>query len=120
MFMELKRGLALGAKHGVKALSMYTDASVDTPEIDESAGIESGVGIVVTIAAVIIAIYITTIVVGSMSKTSTGMALPAAWNTTVSALDTSAQSSFALMNILPIAIVGVGILTIIIGAFMYR
>jgi hypothetical protein len=119
MFMELKRGLALGAKYGVKGLGMYHDASVETPAVDESA-VEGPVGIVVTIAAVVIALYITAIVVGSMSKTTSGLSLTSAWNTTISSLDTQAQSSFALSGILPIAIVGVGILTIIIGAFAMR
>jgi hypothetical protein len=119
MFMELKRAAALGAKYGIAGVRMYTDASVETPEIDESA-MEGAVGIVVTLAAVIIALYITAIVVGSMSKTSTGLALPATWNTTVTALDSNATSSFSLAGILPIAIIGVGILVIIISAFAMR
>jgi hypothetical protein len=119
MFVELKRAAALGAKYGLRAIPMYTDASVETPEIDES-GMEGAVGIVVTLAAVIIALYITAIVVGSMSKTTTGLALPAAWNTTITALDTNATSSFSLAGILPIAIIGVGILVIIISAFAMR
>jgi hypothetical protein len=119
MFMELKRAAALGAKYGLKGVRMYTDASVETPAVDESA-MEGAVGIVVTLAAVIIALYITAIVVGSMSKTTTGLALPAAWNTTITALDTNATSSFSLAGILPIAIIGVGILVIIISAFAMR
>jgi hypothetical protein len=55
-----------------------------------------------------------------MSKTTTGLALPAAWNTTITALDTNATSSFSLAGILPIAIIGVGILVIIISAFAMR
>jgi hypothetical protein len=119
MFVELKRAAALGAKYGLRAIPMYTDATVETPAIDES-GMEGAVGIVVTLAAVIIALYITAIVVGSMSKTTTGLALPAAWNTTITALDTNATSSFSLAGILPIAIIGVGILVIIISAFAMR
>jgi hypothetical protein len=45
MFMELKRAAALGAKYGLRAIPMYTDASVPTPEIDEK-GMEGAVGIV--------------------------------------------------------------------------
>jgi hypothetical protein len=119
MFSEVTRAVALGSKYGLKAVTMYSDASVETPAIDESA-MEGAVGIVVTLAAVIIALYITAIVVGSMSKTTTGLALPAAWNTTVTALDTNATSSFSLAGILPIAIIGVGILVIIISAFAMR
>lgn len=126
----LNRGMALGAKYGVRGLGMFTDKNVETPFIDESADVGGAVYIVVTIAGVIICLYITTIVVGSMSKViysanatggnQTGLGLPAAWNTTVAGLDTNANSGFTLAGILPIAVVGVGILTIIIGAFAFR
>jgi hypothetical protein len=116
VFNAMQRGFALGAKHGLKGLAMFNDPTVDTPAVGEDA-MSGAVGIVVTLAAVIITLYITAIIVGSMSKTTTGLALPTAWNTTITALDTQAQSSFSLSGIIPIAIVGVGILTIIIGAF---
>jgi len=119
MIAELNRAVALGSKYGLKAVTMYADASVETPEMGTEA-MEGAVGIVVTLAAVIIALYITAIVVGSMSKTTTGLALPATWNTTITALDTNATSSFSLAGILPIAIIGVGILVIIISAFAMR
>jgi hypothetical protein len=116
MFSEIQRAVALGSKYGLRAIPMYCNPDVETPVIDESAMV-GAVGIVVSLAAVIIALYITAIVVGSMSKTSAGLALPATWNTTVTALDTNATSSFSLAGILPIAIVGVGVLVIIISAF---
>ena len=119
MFLEVKRAMALGSKYGLKAIRMYADQSVETPEIDESA-MEGAVATVVTLAATIIALYITAIVVGSMSKTTTSLGMTAAWNTTLTALDTQSQSSFALAGILPIAIIGVGILVIIISAFAMR
>lgn len=120
-FSELTRAVALGAKYGIRnGIEKYADITVETPEIDSTA-MEGAVGIVVTLAAVIIALYITAIVVGSMSKTATlGLNLPTQWNTTVQQLDTQAQSSFSLAGILPIAIIGVGILVIIISAFAMR
>jgi hypothetical protein len=92
---------------------------------------EGAVGVVVSVAAVIITLYITTIIVGMFSKqiyvlnaanasNSTGMGLSATWNATIVGLDTQANSSFTLAGILPIAIVGVGILVIIISAFATR
>jgi hypothetical protein len=89
MFSEVTRAVALGSKHGLKALRMYGDATVETPAIDESA-MEGAVGIVdfgkftgffnqirrlkpfvsksgITLAAVIIALYITAIVDHIMS-----------------------------------------------------
>ena len=120
VFLEVQRAVALGSKHGLKAIRMYADASVDTPEIDSTA-MEGAIGIVVTLAAVMIALYITILVVGSMSKTATtAIALPATWNSTLSALDTNSTASFSLAGILPIAIVGVGVLVIIISAFSMR
>jgi hypothetical protein len=133
MFAEINRAIALGAKYGLKAIPMYADPSVVTPSIDESA-MEGAVGIVVTIAAVIIALYITAIVVGSMSKSVSGsgfypngtpigtggLGLPVAWNQTFLGLDTTANSSFTLAGILPVAIIGVGILTIIIASLAMR
>lgn len=111
------RATAIGAKYGIKGLTMYSDVNVPTPEVDESA-MTGAVGIVVTLAAVIISLYICAIVIGSFSKTATSnLGLPAAWNTTVTGLDTNAQSSFSLAGIIPIAVIGVGILVIIISAF---
>jgi len=116
---ELNRAVALGSKYGLKAVTMYADSSVETPEMGTDA-MEGAVGIVITLAAVIIAIYITAIVAGSVSKSAGDLGLPAAWNTTVTSLDSQANSSFSLASILPIAIVGVGILVIIISAFAMR
>ena len=123
MFAEIQRAVALGSRYGLKGIAMYTDSTVVTPEIDESA-MEGAVGIVVTLAAVIIALYITAIVTGAMSKVvapgGTGLVLTPAWNTTITSLDSQSQSSFSLAGIIPIAIVGVGILVIIISAFAMR
>jgi hypothetical protein len=109
---------------------MYTDSSVETPELNESAAIGNPVTIVITVAGVIICLYIAAVVTASLSKTIytanatggniTGMGLPAAWNTTVINLDTNANSGFVLAAIMPIAIIGTGILAIIISAFAMR
>jgi hypothetical protein len=123
MFAEIQRAVALGSKYGLKGIAMYTDSTVATPEMDDTA-MEGAVGIVITVAAVIIALYITAIVTGAMSKVvapgGTGIVLTPAWNTTITGMDTQATSSFSLAGILPIAIVGVGILVIIISAFAMR
>jgi hypothetical protein len=120
MFLyQIKRSVALGAKYGLTAFSKLNDPTVETPKMGESAAFAGAIGIVVTIAAVIIALYITAIVVGSMSTTITGGSINMSqnWKNATNALDAQAQSSFTLMGILPIAIVGVGILGIIISAF---
>lgn len=120
VILEIQRAVALGSKYGLKAIPMFADASVETPQIDETAN-SGAIGIVVTLAATLIALYITILVVGSMSNTATtAIALPAAYNTTLTALDSNSNASFSLAGILPIAIVGVGVLVVIISAFSFQ
>jgi hypothetical protein len=48
---SMTRAVSLGAKYGLRAIPMYTDKTVETPEIGTEA-MEGAVGIVVTLAAV--------------------------------------------------------------------
>jgi hypothetical protein len=108
-----KRGYELGKKHGIaKGVKAYLDES----------GMTGAVGIVVALGAVLIGLYIIAIVVGAMgTQVTTGsILLSGRWNTTITNIDTSAGSSFNIASILPIAIVGVGIMTIVVGAFAVR
>ncbi len=108
-----KRGFELGKKYGVvKGTKVYLNES----------GMTGAVGIVVALGAVLIGLYIIAIVVGAMGTqvTSGNILLSGKWNTTISNIDTSAGSSFNIASILPIAIVGVGIMTIVVGAFAVR
>jgi len=104
-----KRGFAMGAKYGlVKGFRMYnSDAS--TPEMDETAA-SGAIGIIIAVGGVLIALYIIAVVVGSISYavTSGNIKLSSTWNTTITNIDSSAQSTFNLANVLPIAIIGVG------------
>jgi hypothetical protein len=113
-----KRGFAMGAKYGLrKGYEMYlSDAA--TPEVDESA-LQGAIGIIIAVGGVLIALYIIAVVVGSISYsvTSGNIKLSSTWNTTITNIDNQAQASFNLANVLPIAIIGVGILMIVIGAF---
>jgi hypothetical protein len=111
--MDMKHTYELGKKHGiVKGVRKYLDES----------GMTGAVGIVIALGAVLIGLYIIAIVVGSMGTqvTSGNILLSSKWNTTVSSIDTSASSTFNIASILPIAIVGVGIMTIVVGAFAVR
>ena len=45
MILEVQRAVALGSKYGLKAIPMFADASVETPEIDSTA-MEGAIGIV--------------------------------------------------------------------------
>jgi hypothetical protein len=135
MLFEINRAIALGAKYGLKAVTMYCDSTVPTPEMGEGAEFEGSVGIVVTVAVVICALYIIAMIVGSMSKSvsggsfqsngtplgsGAGLGMSNVWNKTFYSMDVQANSSFTLGSVLPIAIVGIGILTIIIAAFSMR
>lgn len=105
-----KKGYELGRKYGlVGGFKRYLDET----------GMTGAVGIIVALGAVLIGLYIIAIVVGSMGTqvTSGNILLSGRWNTTITSIDTSAGSTFNIASILPIAIVGVGIMTIVIGAF---
>lgn len=115
---EMQRGFALGAKYGIsKGYEMYM-AGEAAPEMDESA-MQGAIGIIIAVGGVLIALYIIAVVVGSISYSvsSGNIRLSSTWNTTITNIDSQAQSTFNLANVLPIAIIGVGILMIVIGAF---
>ena len=114
----VQRGLAMGAKHGlVKGFRAYHSTEA-TPELDETA-MQGAIGIIIAVGGVLIALYIIAVVVGSISfaVTSGNIKLSTTWNTTITNIDSQAQATFNLANVLPIAIIGVGILMIVIGAF---
>jgi len=115
---SMKRGFAMGAKYGlVKGFRAYHSTEA-TPELDESA-MQGAIGIIIAVGGVLIALYIIAVVVGSISYavTSGNIKLSPTWNTTITNIDSQAQATFNLANVLPIAIIGVGILMIVIGAF---
>lgn len=117
MFSEMKRGFALGAKHGItEGYKRYMQG--ETAVVDETA-MQGAIGIIVAVGGVLIALYIIAVVVGSISYSVTGgnIKLSPTWCQTVLNIDSQAQASFNLANVLPIAIIGVGILMIVIGAF---
>jgi len=119
MFMNsAQRGLAMGMKYGlVKGFRAYHSEEA-TPEMDETA-MQGAIGIIIAVGGVLIALYIIAVVVGSISYavTSGNIKLSPTWNSTITNIDSQAQATFNLANVLPIAIIGVGILMIVIGAF---
>jgi len=113
-----QRGLAMGMKYGlVKGFRAYRSEEA-TPEMDETA-MQGAIGIIIAVGGVLIALYIIAVVVGSISYavTSGNIKLSPTWNSTITNIDSQAQATFNLANVLPIAIIGVGILMIVIGAF---
>jgi hypothetical protein len=106
MFESVKfavtRGVELGKTEGVmKGTKMYLNES----------GQIGAIGMVTALGAVLIGLYVIAIVVGSMGTqiTQGNIVLSSRWNTTLSTLDTNAGSAFNIANIIPIAIVGVGV-----------
>jgi hypothetical protein len=119
MFLETaKRGFAMGAKYGLRGGFRHFHTDEATPEVDETA-MQGAIGIIIAVGGVLIALYIIAVVVGSISYsvTSGNIKLSSTWNTTITNIDSQAQATFNLSNVLPIAIIGVGILMIVIGAF---
>lgn len=111
--MDTKHTFELGRKYGVvKGVRKYLNEQAMT----------GAIGIVIALGAVLIGLYIIAIVVGSMGTqvTSGNILLSSKWNTTITNIDTSAGSTFNIASILPIAIIGVGIMTIVVGAFAVR
>ena len=104
-----ERGFAMGAKYGlVKGFRAYHSTEA-TPEMDETA-MQGAIGIIIAVGGVLIALYIIAVVVGSISYavTSGNIKLSTTWNTTITNIDSQAQATFNLANVLPIAIIGVG------------
>jgi hypothetical protein len=107
---EFEYGKSLGREHGLRrGLKVYSDEH----------GFTSALGIVTALGVVLIGLYIISIVVGNLGTqvTDGSIKLSSAWNTTLSNVDSGSRSSFQIANILPIAIVGVGVMSIVIGAF---
>jgi hypothetical protein len=108
-YANAMRGYALGAKYGIqKGVVMYNETT-ETPKMDDSA-MQGAIGIIIAVGGVLIALYIIAVVVGSISYavTSGNIKLSPTWNNTISNIDSQAQATFNLANVLPIAIIGVG------------
>jgi hypothetical protein len=108
-YANAMRGYALGAKYGInKGIVMYNETT-ETPKMDDSA-MQGAIGIIIAVGGVLIALYIIAVVVGSISYavTSGNIKLSPTWNNTISNIDSQAQATFNLANVLPIAIIGVG------------
>jgi hypothetical protein len=117
-YANAMRGYALGAKYGIQeGIARYQNTD-EAPKMDDSA-MQGAIGIIIAVGGVLIALYIIAVVVGSISYavTSGNIKLSPTWNNTISNIDSQAQATFNLANVLPIAIIGVGILMIVIGAF---
>ena len=117
-YANAMRGYALGAKYGIqKGVVMYNETT-ETPKMDDSA-MQGAIGIIIAVGGVLIALYVIAVVIGSISYavTSGSIKLSPTWNNTITNIDSQAQATFNLANVLPIAIIGVGILMIVIGAF---
>lgn len=106
MFEGAKKFYDRAYKEGMKVV--YTDES----------GMGSALGIVVALGTVVIGMYIIAIVTGSIdySVQSGNILMTGQFNTTIDQLSTNAATSFSLANIVPIAIVGVGVLALVVNS----
>jgi hypothetical protein len=108
-YSNAMRGYGLGAKYGIMEGLQRYQHTTETPKMDESA-MQGAIGIIIAVGGVLIALYIIAVVVGSISYavTSGNIKLSPTWNTTITNIDSQAQATFNLANVLPIAIIGVG------------
>jgi uncharacterized membrane protein YhfC len=74
-------------------------------------------GIILALGTVVIGMYIIAIVTGSIdySVQSGNILMTGQFNTTIDQLSTNAATSFSLANIVPIAIVGIGVLGLVLS-----
>ena len=79
----------------------------------------SAVEMVVGLGVTIITLYIIILIAGSFSGAATSIStLPPAWQDVLNSTDVMAGSTFEIASLAPLAIAGVGILSIIIGGLM--
>jgi hypothetical protein len=116
---SMQRGLAMGMKYGLRKGFRAFKSDEATPEMDETA-MQGAIGIIIAVGGVLIALYIIAVVVGSISYavTSGNIKLSPTWNSTITNIDSQAQATFNLANVLPIAIIGVGTISMLIGIYM--
>jgi len=112
MSLKVYKDLAyeLGKQYGLrKGLRMYLDKT----------GFQGVMGVIMAFGGVIIGLYIIGVVTGSLgTQVSSGtIVMNSKWNTTITSLDTTASSAFNLAGVLPIAIIGTGILGLLLSAF---
>lgn len=115
----MQRGLAMGMKYGLRKGFRAFKSDEATPEMDETA-MQGAIGIIIAVGGVLIALYIIAVVVGSISYavTSGNIKLSPTWNSTITNIDSQAQATFNLANVLPIAIIGVGTISMLIGIYV--
>lgn len=106
MFEKVRKFYDKAYAEGMKVV--YTD----------ECGMSSALGIIVALGTVVIGLYIIAIVTGSIDySVQTGNILMTdQFNTTIDQLSTNAATSFSLANIVPIAIVGIGVLALVINS----
>lgn len=114
----MRRGFSMGAKYGISEGFRKYLGDDPTPELDESAE-QAALGIIFAAGGVLIALYVIAVVTGSFSYavSSGNIKMSEEWNETITNADTSAAATYNLAGVIPIAVIGVGLLLVVIGAF---
>lgn len=81
-----------------------------------------GIQIIGTFAAVIVALYIMTIMVGVFATNGAegGTIVNENWNKTLEGIDIQGSSAFNIASILPMIVIVTGLLSLVIGAFLFK
>jgi hypothetical protein len=81
----------------------------------------SAIEMVVGLGVTVITLYIIILIAGSFSGAATSIdTLPTAWRDVLNSTDAMAGSTFNIASLAPLAIAGVGILSIIIGGLYIK
>jgi hypothetical protein len=103
----------------VSKMTKYSIAKETLKTFHSTGKAVSAVEMVVGLGVTIITLYIIILIAGSFSGAAAGITtLPAAWLAVLNSTDTMAASTFNIASLAPLAIAGVGILSIIIGGLM--
>ena len=80
-------------------------------------GMAAALAIIVGFGGVMIALYLIALIVGKIGTIAvgTGMGLSTNWVNNITQMDTQATSAFSLANVLPVAVIGIGILGLVVG-----
>lgn len=92
-------------------------------ERGDAAGGGMAMTLITTIALILIAVYILTMIVGGISlSTESNPAInqSSAWGSTFDSMDRSGGSSMSLASMLPIILVGIGVMTFVMAAFKMK
>ena len=78
----------------------------------------AGMNIIISFGAVLMALYIIIVVVGKLGTTAATLHTDVNWSNVSYNYDVAARGAVSMSQIIPIAIIGIGVLALIIGSLI--